>query len=89
LHKFAFRWSHGGVSPAGNEIEHVDDRAPDVLLPRKHYQAVANGEYLVLDSVGETNGFICNYLDSQLAFRVNGDPRFELRKNDLEHSEKL
>jgi hypothetical protein len=84
-HKSAFRWCYRGVCPTRNQIKHVYDRATDVFPPRKHYQAVANFDCLILNGVGETEIIARNDLHGQLALRENGDPRPERREPDLEH----
>ena len=41
-HEAALGWCYCGVRLRGSEIKYVHDRAPDVFLPRKHYQVIAS-----------------------------------------------
>ena len=54
-HEVAFRRCYCGVRLRGSEIKHVYDRAPDVFLPGKQYQAIANRDCLIVDGIGETD----------------------------------
>src|ERR1044071_6659410 len=54
-HKPALRRRDGGVCLACRKIEHVHDRAADMLLPREHDEPSANGDGLVFNRVGEAD----------------------------------
>jgi hypothetical protein len=52
-HESAFGRRDGGVGLAAHEIEHVHDRAADMLLPGEYDQTVAKRDGLIGDGVGE------------------------------------
>jgi hypothetical protein len=41
-HEPALRWRYGGICLTGSQIEHMYNRASDVLLPRENYEPVPN-----------------------------------------------
>jgi hypothetical protein len=50
-HELAFCRRHSGMRLRSGEIEHVHNRAPDMFLPGKHYEAIANIDDLLKPSL--------------------------------------
>src|SRR5262249_1283173 len=84
-HESSLRRRHEGVRLIYRQIEHVHDRASDVLLPGEQDEAVAEADRFVFDSVSEPSIVTSDDLHRQFAFRVEGDPRDEAWKRDFEH----
>jgi hypothetical protein len=82
-HKSALCGCYAGVVLAGRKIEHVNDRAADMFLPREKDQVIAVGDCLIGNRVGETDTVTCDDVYRELAFRTNGDPRCEGRESDF------
>ena len=66
-YEVAFRRCHCGVRPRGSETKEVYNRAPDMLLPGKHDQVIANRDRLIFDGIGESDIVPRDDLHRQLA----------------------
>jgi hypothetical protein len=64
-------------------LQHVHHGAPDMFLPGKHDQSIANRDCLIVDGIGETDTVTRD--DFELAFSVDSDQRGERRESHLEY----
>src|SRR3954451_13985735 len=74
-HESAGRRSYCRIRRTGSEVEHMHDRAADLLPPGENHEFIANGDCFVLDGVGEADIVARDDLHRQLALGVNGDAR--------------
>src|SRR4051795_1209215 len=84
-HKSAGCWSYCRVRRTGCEVEHMHDRAADLLLPGENHELITNCDRFVFHGVSEADVVARDDFHRQLALGVNRDARGERREPDLEH----